>query len=135
LQLSVLNACRQRVEAAPRWSTDTRAVGGEVALVTRARKAIRVLFPRDFAAFVWTDCRHDLIVLRGQNKHVVLFGRDGPAGDLLGDDLPADWLWPSQLRDRSDVKPGISRGRKLRAQKAKCGAADRGKDGGERQEL
>ena len=103
--------------------------------MTGTGKAVRVLFPRDFTAFVRADCRYDLVVLRGQDKHVVLFSRDGPACDLLSDDLSADWLWTTQLRDRRDVEPCICCGGEFWAEKAKRGAANGREDGGEWEKL
>ena len=65
----------------------------------------------------------------------MLFGRDGPATHLLGDDLAADGLWASQLGHRGNVEPRVCSSRKFGAKEAKCGAADGSNDSSEREEL
>ena len=65
----------------------------------------------------------------------MLFRRNGPACDLLGDDLAADWLWASEFRNGCDVEPTIGGGGNSGAKKAKRGAADGREDRGERQKL
>src|SRR6185369_15728558 len=92
LQFSVLNAHRQWIKSAWSWSTNPRAVRREVALVTRTRKAIRILIPRDLATLVRADSREHLIILCRQDVDVVLFRGDRPTRDVFGDDLTREWL-------------------------------------------
>src|SRR5262249_3365857 len=124
LQLAVLNAHRKRVEPAPGWSADSRAVSREVTLVTRTRKAISWLVPRDLTTFVWTDCRQHLIILLWQDKNVVLFNRDGPARNVFSDDFPGERLWSFQFGEHGHVEPCITDGADPRSQETKCGSSD-----------
>jgi len=98
------------------------------------RESTRRLFPHHFTTFVRADRRHHLIVLRGQHKHVVFGGRDGPTRNMFGHDLLREWLRSTQFRNVCDVEPLLTRRRQSRAQKTKRRAAERGKYGGENTE-
>ena len=54
------------------------------------------------------DRRQHLIVLRGQDEDVVLFGRDGPTRNIFSNDFASEWLWSLEFGDRGYVEPGIT---------------------------
>ena len=56
--------------------------------MARAREAIRVLFPGDFAAFMGAYGGEDLVIFAWEYVDTVFFGCYGPTGYVFGNNFP-----------------------------------------------